>query len=129
MIANKDEYKKAILIARDNKVFFENKLLDMLRAQYNSDNHTITATSLAHDIGYKDFSASNLLYGGLGHKIADILGYTPPKRKDGTPRWYWTLSTTSDSQDDDDGHYEFTMRPELVTALEEMKWVKVKPTS
>ena len=124
MVANKDEFKKALLSARDKKVFLNTKYLDMLKAQYSSKNHTITATQLAESVGYKNFNTSNLQYGTFGHAIADELGYIPPKRKDGTAMWYLTLSESAGNEDEVDEQYEFMMRKELVEALEEVKWVR-----
>ena len=125
MIASKDEYINALLKVRDKGKIRTTKYLDMLRAQYSSDNHTITATRLAEAVGYENFNAANLQYGALGHEIADAIGYEPPKRKNGEPIWFWSISSGKDASEETiDGHYEFIMRPELAVALEEMKWVK-----
>lgn len=69
--------------------------------------------------------SANLQFGTLGHEIADALGYEPPKRKNGEPIWFWTISSGKDAlEKTNDGHYEFIIRSELIAALEEMKWVK-----
>ncbi len=125
MVASKEEFIKALLKVRDNGKIRNTKFLDMLRAQYSAENHAITATRLAEAAGYENYNAANLQYGTLGHEIADALNYQPPKRKNGEPMWFWTISSGKDvSEKNIDGHYEFVMRPELVAALEEMKWVK-----
>jgi predicted HNH restriction endonuclease len=125
MVATKEEFIKALLKVRDNGKIRNTKFLDMLRAQYSAENHTITATRLAEAAGYENYNAANLQYGTLGHEIADVLNYEPPKRKNGEPMWFWTISSGKDASEKNiDGHYEFIMRPELVAALEEMKWVK-----
>ena len=125
MIANSEEYKMALITLRDRGVFRNSKYLDMLRAQYEAENHTITSTRLAESVGYKNYNAANLHYGKLGHELADALGYKPPIRENGEPVWFWSISSGKDaSKETMDGHYEFIMRQELVTALEEMKWVK-----
>lgn len=125
MVASVEAYKQALLKVRDKGKFRTTKFLHMLREQYAAENHTITATRLADAVGYENYNAANLQYGTLGHEIADALGYNPPVRKSGEPIWFWAISSGKDaSQDTVDGHYEFIMRPELVAALREMKWVK-----
>ena len=125
MVATKKDYIGALLKLRDKGKFRTTKYLDLLRAQYSSEQHTITATRLAEAVGFENYNAANLQYGSLAHEVADILGYQPPKRANGEPMWHWTLSSGNEASDDTiDGHYEFVMRTELVAALEEMKWVK-----
>jgi len=125
MIATPEQYKDALLEIRDKGKLRTTKYLEMLRAQYASPRHTITATKIAEAVGYENYNAANLQYGTLGHQIADVLGYAPPKRTNGEPMWFWTLSSGNDASPETlDGHYEFVMRPELVAALERMKWVK-----
>jgi len=125
MIATKEQYKDALLAIRDKGKLRNTKYLQMLRAQYTSPNHTITATKIAEAVGYENYNAANLQYGTLGHEIAKVLGYMPPKRKNGEPMWFWILSSGNDASPETlDGHYEFIMRPELAAALESMKWVK-----
>lgn len=125
MIADPEKYVVALLKVRDAGKLRNTKFLQMLQAQYSKPEHTITATQLAEEVGYKNFNAANLQYGLLGHEIALHLAYEPPPRKNGDPMWYWCLSSGNDaSAESIDGHYEFVMRPELVAALEKMKWVK-----
>jgi len=125
MDSTKVEFKKALLKLRDKGRFRNTKYLDMLRAQYACDQHTITATRIADAVGYENYNAANLQYGSLGHELADALGYQPPIGANGEPIWFWTLSSGNDASDKTlDSHYEFVMRPELIAALEEMKWVK-----
>ena len=125
MVASKDEFIKAILAIRDKGKFRNTKFRELLTAQYSSNNYTITANLLAEAVGYAIYNAANLQFGKLGHEIANALNYEPPKRKNGEPMWFWTISSGKDaSKETLDGQYEFIMRPELVAALEEMKWVK-----
>lgn len=124
MVATKEEFQQALLKLRDKSRFRNTKYLDLLKAQYSSPNHTITATKLAEAVGYANYNAANLQYGSLGHELAEVLGYTPPERSNGEPIWFWTISTGNDVESDPSGHYEFVMRPELVEALEGMRWVK-----
>ena len=87
--------------------------------------HQITSTQLSDVIGLAGYAEANLRYGKLGHAVADELGYEPPKRSSGDrkPRWWMALSTGKQGAEGD-GHFEFTMRPELVQAIEAMHWVR-----
>lgn len=126
--ATKEQYIKALLEVRDASYFnskkHPNNLL-MLQIQCKADNQTITATQLAHAIGYDNHRAANAAYGRLAHFVADALGYTPPIRKyDGEPMWQMTLSSVNKPGDDTIGeHFEFVLHETLKDALVEMKWV------
>jgi hypothetical protein len=50
MIANKEQFKSALLELRDKEKLRNTKFLDMLQAQYAADGHTITATRLAQAV-------------------------------------------------------------------------------
>lgn len=126
-IASVEKYKQALLKLRDNKKFSTTKYLEMIRAQYYSKDHTITSTQIAEDVGFKNYNASNLQYGKMAHEVADYLNFKPENASYGHPMWFFTLSTYNEEKtDNDDGHFEFIMRPELIQALEEMNWVKTK---
>lgn len=125
MIATSEQYMEALLKLRDSKRLRNTKFVDMLKAQFSMPNHTITATQLAEAVGYQNYNATNLQYGTLDKEISGILGYEPPKRRNGEPIWFWILSSGNEASDTTmDGHYEFVMRPELAKALKTMKWVK-----
>lgn len=125
MLIDKESYKKALLKLRDKGHLRNTNYLQMLKAQYYSDDHTITATNLANAVEFQNFNAANLQYGKMAHLIADNLAYVPPLRKDGEPMWFLTLSEGNEASEDTvDGHFEFVMRLELVAALEEMNWVR-----
>jgi hypothetical protein len=125
MIATKEQYIEALLKLRDKSRFRNTRYLELLQAQYSEPNHIITAIKLAEAVGYENFNAANLQYGKLGHEISDSLGYEPPKRKNREAIWFWSISSGNDASSETiDGHYEFVMRPELVEALEQIKWVK-----
>jgi predicted HNH restriction endonuclease len=98
--------------------------LGLLRTQYRMPNHTITARQLADQLGLASYSESNLRYGALAHAIANVLQYVPPRRTTGDkePIWLFTISIWEDGGEDE-GEFEFTMRPELADALEQMRWV------
>jgi predicted HNH restriction endonuclease len=121
-IATGEQFKRALLAIRDRDGISPTEL-GMLRTHCRAPKHTITATKLAHEAGFANYAAANLQYGTLAHAVADRLGYTPIKRDDGTTCWWFTLSVGADESDDtDESHFEWIMRPELVQALQEMKW-------
>ena len=101
-----------------NELVAENGLTEahikMLTAHCRACGTSITAAGLAEAAGYIDYSAANLQYGKLAHKIADKLGYSPQKYPDGKPMYWTTLSTAGT---DESELFHFVMRHELVKAL------------
>ena len=97
----------------------------MLRAQATAAEATITSSQLAEGADYENYNAANLQYGTLGFNLGGFLDYTPPKRKDGTFMWWTVLSYSIDGNSEPEtGHFQFVMRPELLAALREMRWVR-----
>lgn len=119
-LATPDEYRKALLVVRDKHRISERDL-KMLRAHYRADRHTITAGQLAAALEFKDGAAANLHYGKLAHKLSDALGIEPSKRVNGTVAW-WRVIAYGPADRELGDHFEWTMRPELVAALQAMKW-------
>lgn len=127
-IATVEQFKTALLTVRD-KVGISDTDLAMLRAHYRAPNHTISTARLAQDVGYPNFSSVNLQYGILAHHVADALHITLPPSPSGNPHWWRTLAYgNGGAPQTDDGSYEWTLRPELVRALEELPW-GMKPKS
>lgn len=94
----------------------------MLRAHCHAPNHTITATQLAQAAGFENYGAANLHYGTLAHWVADELGFTPDQRPNQTYRWWRAIASgKAGSEESTDGHFEWTMRPALVEALQSMR--------
>lgn len=100
----------------------------MLDAHLNAPDHCITATQLADAAGYENYNAANLHYGKLGQMLAEELNYNPPLREDGTVIWTATIAGWDEAADtdrldramqrrEDDGHFEWIMRPQVVEAL------------
>ena len=122
-IATTEKYKNALLSLRDKSL--PDGHLAMLRAQGHSPGGALTATKLAEAAGYENYNAANLQYGTLGFNLAGFLNYDPPRRKDGSPMWWTTLSYSVDGLvDEETGQFQFIMRPELLAALREMRWVR-----
>jgi len=122
-IATKEQFKKALLSLRDKNL--PDSHLAMLKAQCKAPNACITSTKLAEAAGYENYNAANLQYGTLGVNLAGFLGYSAPTRKDGSPMGWTTLSYSIEGHvEPSTGQFQFIMRPELVEALQEMKWVR-----
>jgi hypothetical protein len=90
----------------------------LLRAHCRAPNHTISTFRDAKALGYACHGDLNKSYGKLAHDVADALHYVPPPTPSGDPHWWRTLAYGNEND-----HYEWIMRPELVQALQEMKWV------
>lgn len=121
-----DDYRRSLLAVRDAT---PQKNMDvyvaLLEAQYACPQHRATSTQMAEAIDLAGYAEANLRYGKLAHAVADQFDYEPPKRAAGDrkPRWWMALST-GQTGSEGDGHFEFTMRPDLVAALEAMRWVR-----
>ena len=123
-IATVEQFKTALKAVK-NRVGIIGKSLDMLSAHYRAPNHTISSTGLAKELGWASFSSVNLRYGNLARDVAEELRIKLPPTPSGDPHWWRTLAYGNDGMPQaDDGCYEWIMRPELVQALEELKWVR-----
>ena len=121
-IATAEQFKAALLSVRD-RVGISPKDLAMLRAHCRAPSHTITTGRLAQEVGYPNYSSANMQYGTFAHRVADALHVVLPATPSGNPHWWRTLAYGNDGvPQTDDGCYEWTMRPELVQALQEMRW-------
>jgi hypothetical protein len=121
-IATIDEFKAALLATRDWNGISPIQL-QMLQAQCRAPESTISASQLADQLRFKNFAAARLQYGSFAHAVAEKLGYAPPQKGKGAPRWWFTLSTGRNGHDEaSDADFEWIMRPELVAALRAMKW-------
>jgi hypothetical protein len=121
-IATVEQFKAALLATRDWNGISPIQL-QMLQAQCRAPECTISALQMADQLRFKNFAAARLQYGTFAHAVAEKLGYAPPQKGKGTPRWWFTLSTGRNGLDDArDADFEWIMRPELVAALRAMKW-------
>jgi len=122
-IATIEQFKHALLALRDKGL--PETHLAMLKAQAKSDGGLITSTKLAETAGYENYNAANLQYGTLAFNLGAFIDYAPPRRRDGTQMWWTVLSYSVDGEaEQETGHFQFVMRPELLSALREMKWVR-----
>lgn len=97
--------------------------LQMLRAHCRAPNSTISAASMADALSLTSAGVANSQYGKFAQRIADALKYTPGQRPDGKPRWWSALAYAVEGSDESrNGNCEWVMRPELVAALQSMRW-------
>jgi hypothetical protein len=121
-IATIEQFKAALLATRDRSGISPMQLR-MLQAQCRAPECTISASQMAEQLKLKSLAAARLQYGTFARAIAEKLGYAPPHKGKGAPRWWFTLSIGRSVPDDaNDGRVEWIMRPELVAALNAMKW-------
>lgn len=145
--AKVDELERASLSGRDEegapsaKVYEEafarllpdmpDSYVAMLRAHLSAPDRLISATRLAEAAGYSGYEGANLHYGKLGQRVADDIGFDPPRREDGTE--IWTCAIARDPSLDaefpdtsmleamsrtfDVRHFEWQMRPQVAQAL------------
>jgi 5-methylcytosine-specific restriction enzyme A len=88
----------------------------MLQFQYDAPARTITAGDLAAALGLSHYSRANLIYGGIGRKVAPYLGDIQYRHRNGKPELFRYLA---DGKFDPRG-YLWTMNPNLARALEEL---------
>jgi hypothetical protein len=94
---------------------------DMLRAHANAPKHTLTATELARTAGYDSYEVANFQYGKLGRQVAEFLNLPlriDPRR--GEPVWTTAIAAGADEGEDENGHWQWTMHPEVVQALRDL---------
>lgn len=106
----------------------------MLKAHLHAPNHLISATKLAEAAGYENYNAANLQYGLVGEKVANEIGFDPPKRSDGSSIWTCAIARSPDKDTEfpdtsmldalsaamEAGHFEWQMRPQVVQALRKL---------
>jgi hypothetical protein len=121
-IATTEQFKAALLATRD-WIGISPAQLQMLQAQCKAPESTITAAQIADRLSLKNCAAARQQYSTLARAVAEKLGYAPPQKGKGPVRWWFALSVGRNGADDaGDGSFEWVMRPELVAALQAMKW-------
>ncbi len=93
---------------------------EMLRIHYSAPDHQITATELADGVGYKNFRGVNLQYGRLAYLLCQVLNRS-------FPYYVSILATFISPAENPSGEWLLVMRPEVVQALERLKWVTPDP--
>jgi len=121
-IATVEQFKSALFAVRDRGEL-NDTYLNLLKVHCRAPNHTMSTESLAVAAGLKNFRAANMHYGKLANHVADALKVVLPPTPSGDPHWWRSLAIGKDSElEIDDDRYQWIMRPELVQALQELKW-------
>lgn len=110
----------------------------MLRAHFCAPDYLISATKLAEAAGYSGYEGANLHYGKVGQRVAEEIGFLPPRRDDGTEIWTCAIArdTSMDTEypdtsmldallrtmETETSHFEWQMRPQVVQALKALGW-------
>jgi hypothetical protein len=109
-----EQYKEAFLESRP--AMKGKKYLDMLRANYRADDHTVTAAELANAVDFETFSAANLRYGTYAKVLCKALNRTPKYP-------IAILVTFSPGEQPGAEFVRWTMLPQVTAALEDLGWV------
>lgn len=88
--------------------------LGMLQAHYRAPQHTITATQIAHAVGYKDWHPVNAGYGTFCHDLAKQMG------REGEASDLQLILASADKGES--GELDLVMRSTLATALDGLCW-------
>jgi len=91
----------------------------MLLLNYFSPKHTITSEVLATAMGWPNFNSANLKYGTFAGKAAKEMAFTPPI--EGFAVSFFTEFNMPESGQDE-GHWQWILRPELVEAIHALNW-------
>ena len=85
--------------------------------------HAGTIEDIAREIGWSTSSTVNAHFGGLGHRLANELGYEPSRRASGDLRWWNVLAGGHDSA----RGFVWRLHPEVADALVDAGWVERAP--
>src|SRR5688572_26773737 len=118
-IATVKDYCEALLKVRDG---LSDSDLAMLRAFCHAPENTLTATKLAESVNLASWRAANLRFGLLAQRIGQALAFTPSKRPNGTLRQWQSAAYGAGDDEKETGHFQWTLRPELVEAMKSMRW-------
>ena len=90
----------------------------LLRVHFLAKGHAMTTMELASAMQWDTFSPVNLHYGTFGERLAARLGYVVPT---GLPQA--SIHSTFSGGGPEDPHTRWTMRPEVATALVNLRIV------
>lgn len=116
-----ERYRAALAeLAKEESKLVQNGFA-MLKANYRSPGRLISATrlSFAADESYTAYGVANIQYGYFARRLAEIMDYTPDLIVDGELRWTYTICSAHKDKDRD-GHFQWILRPEVATAMEEL---------
>lgn len=96
---------------------------DFLIAHYYAANRQASMESLAEAVGYDTHAPANLHYGAFAHKLAETLPAVPSDVLDGEYDNWMQAIASSRGERNQEGHFLWTLRPEVAQALEQLGWV------
>ena len=108
------EYKTAFLECRG---VMTEKQLAMLKAHYYAPEHTVALGELAEAGGFPTFKAVNLHYGKYADAIGKVVGRKPKLK-------ITVFASFKPGDKPGDEFVKWTMHPQVVSALEELGWVR-----
>jgi len=93
----------------------------MLRVHYEAPGRTVTPTQLAEEVGFKEYGAANLHYGRLARRLCEFLGLRANALElgKGGRRLFSTVLVRFEHLERE---WEWTMRPRVARALEQIGW-------
>lgn len=94
--------------------------LSMLETHFSARKYALTATEMAHALGYHSHSPANAHYGRLAAKLSEELGRS--NFADGI----FLMVTFTKPLIGGKRHWVWTMRPQLVQALQQLAWFDCK---
>ena len=96
----------------------------LLLAHYAARAHTTSMGALAEAVGYKAYHSANLHYGTLAARIGKKVGIPPGPDHDNL----FAVATWPAKAQRQNSAVQLTMRPQLVTALEQLHLVDTTPS-
>jgi hypothetical protein len=118
-IATTEQFRAALLSVRQRMTDVQ---LKMLQAHCRSTEHTISFDHLAELLGLASWSGARNAYTNYARFVADELKYVPGSMSN-KPIWLCAIAYgLPDADDKMGGDFEWIMRPELVQAMQTMKW-------
>lgn len=114
--ATKDDFLRAF----SNGSLLTDSELAQLRLHYQQPGHAATPTLLGKLMGERSHHGVSVRNVCMARKISHLLGIGPPKRENGSPRW-WAYLVYAERI----GHYwQMQLKPEVVGALRQLGWTQ-----
>lgn len=111
-----EDYYRAFRVLLSSEKGIHHNHIGLLRAHFESPDHTAPWSALAEAVGYKNWKGVNLQYGILAKRVGEELGYEE------RPRGFWLFILVDWAHDFDPihGHTLFTLRRPVIEALERL---------
>ncbi len=118
-IAAPEQFRAALLAVRQRMTDLQ---LKMLQAHCRSTEHTISLDHLAESLGVASWSGARNAYRNYARLIAQELKFEPASASN-KPVWLCAIAYGQPDADGKmDGDFKWILRPELVQAMQAMKW-------